>query len=1028
MMTFQLTARCLVILALSIAAATAIAPVSGYAVADEPPVAAPDPADDPSAAEQEPFGLAKRVPWTTSRITGSPEPPTPYLLERVFPQLTFNEPVSLVTCPGSPRLFLMELRGKIYSFDPQAAQPQPELFFDLATIEGFRRAYGIAFHPEFATNREIFLCYVLNDGNPDGTRVSRFKVLPDSPGKPPQIDPASEQVVLTWYCGGHNGGCLKFGPDGYLYISTGDGSSPFPPDAKNTGQRIDDLLASILRIDVDHAENGLPYAIPKGNPFVGVEGARGEVWAYGFRNPWRMSFDPATGDLWVGDVGWEMWEMIYRVERGGNYGWSLVEAEQVVHRERERGPTPVLPPTAAHDHTVSRSITGGLVYHGERLPALRGVYVYGDYVTGKIWGLKHDGRKVTWQQELVDSTHDIICFGADQAGELYVVAYNGSIHRLVENPRRGANTEFPDRLSKTGLFADVANHELAPGVIPYDVNVPLWADGTQATRFIAVPGTGTLGVHEINNLQIGDLKGAWKYPSDSVLGRTVWMALSDDPADRYRLETQILHRDGDTWKAYNYIWNKQQTDAILAGPEASEQMLTIADPAAPGGKRQQTWRHTSRSECILCHTTRAGTIHGFVPEQLDRDFAYKTGGKTVVDNQLRALSHIGLFEQPVPEDHPVLVDPHDSTAPLDVRARSYLHVNCGHCHRRGGGGTAAFDVQFTIPLARANLVGGRPTQGTFGIHAATLVAPGDPYRSLLLYRMAKLGRGRMPHFGSSVVDTAGVRLIHDWIATLDASAVVKNPPQEPASVAVRQQQEQTLLKAAFKSGPKQSAAIQELLATPSGALRALLSLDRFDDPTAVVVAATAHEDVRTRDLFERFVPEGDRVARLGTDIRPDEILKLAGDADRGRQLFAKAAGLQCRNCHRAQGQGIAIGPDFDGLGAKRSRDELLESLIEPSKKIDPQYISYVVETADGFVHQGLLVERSDQAIVLRTPENKPVRVPAEDVEYFAPQQKSIMPEMLLRDMTAQQVADLLAYLQSLKQPAAGTSTRQLGTR
>jgi len=513
-----------------------------------------------------------------------------------------------------------------------------------------------------------------------------------------------------------------------------------------------------------------------------------------------------------------------------------------------------------------------------------------------------------------------------------------------------------------------------------------------------------------------------------VLGRTVWMTRSDDPADRYRIETQILHRDGDTWKAYNYIWNKEQTDAILAGPEASEQTLTIADPAAPGGKRQQTWRHASRSECILCHTTRAGTIHGFVPEQLDRDFAYTGQDKTVVDNQLRALSHIGLFEQPVPEDHPVLVDPHDTTSPLETRVRSYLHVNCGHCHRRGGGGTAAFDVQFTMPLARTNLIGGRPTQGTFEIHAAALVAPGDPYRSLLLYRMAKLGRGRMPHFGSSVVDTAGVRLIHDWIASLDAVALAKDAPREPASVAVRQQQEQTLLEKALESGPRQAAAIQELLATPSGALRALISLDRFDDPAVVIAAGAAHEDARTRDLFERFVPEPDRVARLGTDIRPDEILRLSGDAQRGRQLFLTASGLQCRNCHRAQGQGVALGPDFDGLGAKRSREELLESLIEPSKKVDPQYISYVVETGDGHVHQGLLVERSDQAIVLRTPENKLVRVTADNVEFFAPQQKSIMPEMLLRDMTAQQVADLLAYLQSLKQPAGEKSAGQLGTR
>jgi len=220
---------------------------------------------------------------------------------------------------------------------------------------------------------------------------------------------------------------------------------------------------------------------------------------------------------------------------------------------------------------------------------------------------------------------------------------------------------------------------------------------------------------------------------------------------------------------------------------------------------------------------------------------------------------------------------------------------------------------------------------------------------------------------------------------------------------------------ALKRGPGRETAIQELLSTPSGALRALMALNRFEAADEVVAAALGHHDVTIRDLFETFVPESQRVPRLGTDIRPDEILALTGDAQRGQQLFLTSAGLQCRNCHRAAGQGTQLGPDFDGLGAKRSRGELLESLIEPSKKIEPQYVSYVVETADGFVYQGLLVQRGDDAIVLRTPENKLVRIAADDVEFFAPQQKSIMPEMLLRDMTAQEVADLLSYLESLKE-------------
>ncbi len=969
--------------------------------------------NDLPAAKAELAAKASREPWTTSKITGSPDPPSPYQLERVFPELAFDQPVSLVTAPGSDRLFVMELRGKIYSFDPEAKNPQPELFADLATaVEGFRRAYGIAFHPRFAENRQVFLCYVLDENNPDGSRVSRFRVTGGENDTAPQLVANSEEVILTWFSGGHNGGCLKFGPDGYLYISTGDGSSPFPPDNKNTGQDISDLLASILRIDVDRASDGNKYAIPADNPFVNEPQARGEVWAYGLRNPWRMAFDAATGDLWVGDVGWEMWEMIYRVQRGGNYGWSLVEAEQVVHRERERGPTPILPPTAAHDHTESRSITGGQVYRGERLKNLQGAYVYGDYVTGKIWGLKHDGKQVAWQQELLDSSEDIICFGLDTQGELYVVSYNGAIHRLIPNPQTEANAAFPKKLSETGLFSDLRTHALAPGVLPYQVNAPLWSDGVDAFRFIGVPGLGKLGIHQTHNEQVGNIKGAWDFPPDTVLGKTYY-APGRDWASPYRfIETQILHRDGDTWKAYNYIWNKDHTDAALAGTEASTSVIQIPrGPSSTSGYKSQTWRHASRSECILCHTTRAGTIHGFVPEQLDREFAPLEGGDpSPENNQLVEFASLGLFEQPVPEDHPVLVDPYDNNADLDARARSYLHVNCGHCHRRGGGGTAAFDVRYTMPLAKANLLNARPTQGTFEIHAAALVAPGDPYRSLLHYRMAKLGRGRMPHFGSTVVDEAGVKLMHDWIASL------KNPEpklEEPASVAARRAHEERLLQIALSNREQKASALKELFATPSGALRVLHVIERIPQYHDVIVAGYKHEDPRIRDLFERFIPEDQRVARLGTDIRPDDILSLPGDVSRGKQLYLKAAGLQCRNCHKAEGQGKSLGPDFDGLGVKQTAAQLLESLIEPSKKIDPKYLTYVVETGDGFVHQGLLVQRTDEAIVLRTAEDKEVRIAADNVEFFSPQQKSLMPEMLLRDMTAQEVADLLAYVLSL---------------
>ena len=213
------------------------------------------------AAGEQPFGLTRRVPWTTSRVTGSPEPPHPYRIERAFPGLTFRNPLHITRTPGLDRWFVSEQGSKIYSFRNDQACTQRDLFLDVsadlhswdrAKVRGVDSVYALAFHPQFAKNRLCYVCYVLNGKDntrlPDGSRVSRFRVTDTDP---PRIDPASEKVVITWLAGGHNGCDLQFGPDGFLYISTGDATNPNPPDALDTGQDVSDLPSSILRIDVD---------------------------------------------------------------------------------------------------------------------------------------------------------------------------------------------------------------------------------------------------------------------------------------------------------------------------------------------------------------------------------------------------------------------------------------------------------------------------------------------------------------------------------------------------------------------------------------------------------------------------------------------------------------------------------------------------------------------------------------------------------------------------------------------------------
>ena len=965
-----------------------------------------------------PYGLERRVAWTTSRITGSPEPPSLYQTYRVFENVEFKSPVEMVAVPGNDYLLVIELDGKIHVLPAHSdadAVDALDLAIDLRhEVEGLTQVYGLTFHPNFEKNHYCYVVYVLKSGDPNGTRVSRFTV---ETADPPRIDAASEKILITWRSGGHNGSCLKFGPDGYLYISTGDGGPAFPPDPLVAGQDVGNLLSAVLRIDVDQPEGEKPYRIPNDNPFVGVEGARGEIWAYGFRNPWRMGFDPVGGDLWLGDVGWELWEMVDRVERGGNYGWSLVEGTQPVHRERQRGPTPIIAPTIAHSHVEGRSVTGGCFYYGERLPNLRGAYIYGDYVTGKIWGLRYEQGKVSWHQELVDTPLAIVSFGLDHAGELYILDHStGTVHQLAERPAIRTNRSFPTRLSETGLFDSVKEHVPAPGVIPYDINAEPWADGTVAERFVAIPGLEKLHVHVKSNAQVGNIEGEWKYPSNSVLAKTISLrTVVGDPGSLRRLETQILHYDVDTWKAYSYVWNEDQTDAILAHANGTRLQLTITDPRVPQGTRSQTWRVAARTECLLCHTTRGGSIYGFNIPQLNRDRKYGT----LSDNQLRTLEHIGLFQNPLPEQPPKLPDPYDVSASIQDRARAYLHINCAHCHRRGGGGTAAFDVQFDLALDKTNLIDTRPTQGTFGIHRAQVVAPGDPYRSVLYYRMMKLGRGRMPYFGSQLIDDRGSRLIRSWIAQLPREQHVEET-EASGTIPSEKHSAVTEVFDRMSVDPEEidAAAVDRQLSSVAGALQLLHAIDNDRiDPTIrelVLQGGGAHSDVRIRDLFERFLPEEQRTKRLGSVIKPAEILSLAGSRERGQVVFLETAGVTCKNCHRIDGAGAVVGPDLSHIGEKQTRAQLLESMLEPSRKIDPKFVTYLVETKSGRVYTGLLESKSADEAVFKSADNKTIRIRVDDVELMLPQQESLMPELLLRDMTAQQVADLLQFLRSLK--------------
>jgi uncharacterized repeat protein (TIGR03806 family) len=722
---------------------------------------------------RKPFGIDKRQLLTTSKVIGSPEPPSPYRLVSTYPKLTFNEALEIAPVPGKKAWVVAERRGKIFTFDADPAKAEKKLLLDVG-----RTIYGVVLHPQFQKNGYLFVSSILNPDKdePEGSRISRFEV---KDREKMEADPKSEKVILTWPSGGHNGGCLRFGPDGYLYLSTGDGSGI--ADGLQTGQDIGDLLGSILRIDVDNPEPGKGYRIPADNPFVNHKGARGEVWAYGIRQCWKVSFDTATGTLWAGEVGQDLWESIYRIEKGGNYGWSVNEGSHPFRPERKKGPTPILKPILEHNHSEFRSLTGGYVYHGNKLPELRGAYIYGDYDTGRVWLLRYDekDKKVTESRELTKSKLRIVAWGQDTDGEVYALDFiAGGIYQLTPAPPPPANAaKFPHKLSETGLFVSTRDLKPAVGLIPYSVNAELWSDGASKERYLAIPGDGKIEYETVTYPQPapGSVPG-WRFPDNTVLVKTFFLETEPGKAgSRRRLETRLLHAHrvpgteevGDqVWNGYTYIWNDEQTDAELADARGVDRTYTLKDPKAPSGVRQQTWHFPSRAECTMCHTVTAKYALGVNTMQMNRDHVYDGG---VVANQLATLEHLGLFDRTLPsppEKLMKLADYRDPRADVNLRARAYLHANCSHCHRKWGGGNAEFQLLANLPLKDTGTIDTRPGQGTFDLKDPRVLVSGDPERSLILYRMTRLGLGRMPHIASNVVDEAAVKLIHDWIQQL----------------------------------------------------------------------------------------------------------------------------------------------------------------------------------------------------------------------------------------------------------------------
>ena len=672
-------------------------------------------------------------------------------LTQVFASLAFTEPLAMLQAPGDDsRWFVLEKGGRVRVFanTPSVAAFNADFIdvdahFDLNTSsEG--GLLGMAFHPDFASNREVFLSWT--EGSPMVSIVARFRSLDGGQ----TLDPGSREDVVrvNQEFTNHNGGQIAFGPDGFLYIGFGDGGSGGDPN--NRAQDTRNLLGAMLRIDVDGAA---PYAIPPDNPFAGGPRCPAdhtsstscpEIYAWGLRNPWRWSFDRATDELWAGDVGQNAREEIDVIERGGNYGWDCREgtAAHSAAAPSCAAATGLIDPVHDYGRTLGFSVTGGYVYRGVALPALAGAYVFGDFGSGRIWRLDDDGAGGFVAEEILDTTLSISSFADDEAGELYVVDIAlGDLYRIVA-AAGGAPSGSPvaTLLSATGCVNAANPAAPAAGLIPYTVAAPFWSDGAAKERWLAIPNGTTVAVQ-------GD--GDFSLPAGTVLVKNFRLGAA-------LVETRLFmrHPEGH-WAGYSYEWNSAQSDATL---------VQGGKVVAVGG---QSWIFPSGNDCLTCHTAAAGFALGLETAQLNGSFTYASTGRTA--NQLATLDSIGVFAAPLgdPGTAPRLADPADTAASLDARARAYLHTNCAGCHRPNGPTPSPIDLRSATLLASTGACDAPPQSGDVGIgQGARIIAPGNVDLSVLVARMDRRDVHAMPPLASNVVDGAGVTLIRDWIASL----------------------------------------------------------------------------------------------------------------------------------------------------------------------------------------------------------------------------------------------------------------------
>jgi len=752
-----------------------------------------------AAAVAQPYGLNARPPLRPFLNDVMPEVApalsTNWSIIPAFPNLYFTNALGILPVPGTNLLCVWEREGRVWTFVNNSNTTTKKLVLDISNqCQGWDDSglLNLAFHPGFMTNGYLFVYYTwVTPGTVQGSpttrpteqvigkyhdRLSRFVVTNGVTSIASELVFVDQTGDSVW----HNGGGLFFHPsNGFLYWTDGD-------DERAPTQIVSNkLFSGVFRIDVDKQGGSVShpiirqpslgttanYYIPNDNPFIGQPNVLEEFFCLGLRSPHRMTIDPPTGRIFIGDVGAGAREEIDVMEPGEaglNFQWSVIEG-------LNGDLTPPYPginrrPVLDYTHAEGQAVIGGYVYRGTEFAAeLGGRYIFGDNVAGTIWIMDETTTPATKTVIGVlpkgsgpNSGSDytgLSSFGLDANNELYLCqmsSQGGRIFKLAKAGGTGASRPLPILLSATAAFTNLATLEANPGFVPYNVNSPLWSDAAAKTRWIGVP---------TNSYVTFSPTGSWNFPAGTVFMKHFELATNDtNPNDKKRLETRLLvmGTNGLVYGA-SYKWRPDNSDADLVQVLTNEN-ITITTAS---GTRIQTWSYPGRQDCLRCHTIPSGGVLGANTRQFNGDFPYPSTG--VTDNQIRALNHIGLFSSPVTEaaipNYTKLVAVTDTNASLEFRVRSYLDANCSHCHRPGGGVNALFDARIDTPLESQGLIGGT-VLNNLGIAGAKVIAPTNLAASVLYQRDNNVADIKMPPLAKNMIDSNAVAVVAAWINSL----------------------------------------------------------------------------------------------------------------------------------------------------------------------------------------------------------------------------------------------------------------------